>query len=119
MNKFLICAAVLTFSACTPAPQMAPVQSERIVAADLPGEPSIARYTDATLSGLKPGRPFPFSADVCVRLLDNATIVPFKAEGSFLIGCPKHERGALADRIRDGAKVVANTRHWVVLNVQG
>jgi hypothetical protein len=34
-----------------------------------------------------------------------------------LIACPKHEKGALEDRMAEGARVVGHARHWTLLQV--
>ena len=38
-------------------------------------------------------------------------------DGKMLIACPKHEIGALEDRIRQGARVIAHAKHWTVLDI--
>ena len=80
-------------------------------------QPTTHRYTDAIDSGLRILKPYPNPDDVCA-LVDKASLPSeLAAKYGQLIACPKHEKGALGDRIREGAIVVAHARHWTVLRV--
>ncbi|MEO0343105.1 MAG: hypothetical protein AAF198_06675 [Pseudomonadota bacterium] len=41
----------------------------------------------------------------------------FEKEGTFLIGCLTHEKGAIADRNSEGAIVVGQVNSWSILQV--
>lgn len=90
---------------------------DAIVASDTADRPTTYRYTEPHQSGLDALRPFPSAGDVCQLVAKNDLVAPFMQSGEMLIACPKHELGALTDRQNDGARVVANTRHWVVLEL--
>ena len=49
----------------------------------------------------------------------NETSVPTELvnDGKMLIACPKYEIGALEDRIRQGARVIAHAKHWTILDI--
>lgn len=96
--------SVLALSACAPK-------------LDFAAEPTTFNYTDANLSGLSPLRAYPAADDVCQVIRENDAIRPDPADGSILIACPKHEKGALQDRIGERAKVLAHARHWTILSV--
>lgn len=81
-------------------------------------DPTTFNYTEANLSGLSPLRPYPSAGDVCELLRDSKRTEMLKLEGQVLIACPKHEKGAIADRQAEGARVVGNAKHWVVLSVK-
>ncbi|MFL4469718.1 hypothetical protein ACERZ8_07490 [Tateyamaria armeniaca] len=80
-------------------------------------EPTTSRYTDPSESGLVAVRPFPGPDDVCVVVGENDLTREFLDDSATLIGCPKHETGAIADRAAQGARVVAHARHWTLLSV--
>lgn len=84
---------------------------------DYDATPTAYKYSDALDSGLKTLAPYPNADDVC-RIVDE-TSVPnvLVKQGKSLIACPKHEFGALEDRIKEGAAVIAHAKHWSVLRV--
>lgn len=82
------------------------------------GEPTTLNYTEASLSGLRPLRPYPNPDDVCELLGKSKNIEVLAVDGRNLIACPKHEKGAINDRQAEGAKVVGNAKHWVILSVK-
>ncbi|WP_152563314.1 hypothetical protein [Ruegeria halocynthiae] len=84
---------------------------------DFGEEPTTFRYTEASASGLNAVRPYPTAEDVCQVIRENQEIRDPVDDGSFLIACPKHERGAISDRQNEGAQVVAQARHWTILSV--
>lgn len=80
-------------------------------------EPTSHSYTDAIDSGFGTLKPYPNPDDVCA-VVDKASLpTELAAKYGQLIACPKHEKGALGDRIREGAIVVAHAKHWTVLRV--
>ena len=81
-------------------------------------DPTTYNYTEASRSGLKTVRPYPSPDDVCQLLRVNRAVEDLVVEDRTLIACPKHEKGALADRRRAGARVVGNSTHWVILSVK-
>ena len=78
-------------------------------------EPTTSNYTEPSVSGLSFSDHYPTSNDVCVILKNTSFTEPFVKEGYFLMACPKHEKGAISDRMHERAVVVANTKHWAVL----
>ncbi len=84
---------------------------------DYGAEPTTFKYTEAGTSGLNPVRPYPTPEDVCQIISENREIREPVNDGSFLIACPKHERGAISDRQSEGAQVIAHARHWTILSV--
>ncbi len=84
---------------------------------DYGAKPTTFRYTEAGISGLNAVRPYPTPDDVCEVISENQAIREPANDGSFLIACPKHERGAINDRRGEGAKVIAYARHWTILSV--
>ncbi|WP_224826649.1 hypothetical protein [Cognatishimia sp. MH4019] len=82
-----------------------------------PEEPTIFEYTSPEISGLMPVRAFPNPDDVCQLLGDSTATAALEEDGRRLIACPKHEKGAMEDRRKQGARVVANATHWVILSI--
>ena len=80
-------------------------------------EPTTHSYTDAIDSGLRILKPYPNPDDVCGVVDKTSLPTELAAKYGQLIACPKHEKGALGDRIREGAIVVAHAKHWTVLKV--
>ena len=75
-------------------------------------------YTAPSKSSLSVLRSFPNRDDVCVLLNSNSLIEPFEVEGHFIIACPKHETGAIADRkALDKAVIVGDVKNWVIMRV--
>ena len=81
-------------------------------------EPTTLSYTEPKASRLKAIRPYPSPDDVCQVIGENAFTAEFIDDAYLLIGCPKHEKGAIADRKLEGAKVVAHAKHWTLLNIR-
>lgn len=86
-------------------------------ALDYGSEPTTSNYTEPYVSGLRAGKPYPSAEDVCQTIEPNKATRELDKAGFFLIGCPKHERGAIADRVAEGASVVAQSRHWTLLQL--
>ncbi|MCJ8335745.1 MAG: hypothetical protein MJH10_16155 [Epibacterium sp.] len=80
--------------------------------------PTIFTYTETGISGLREIRPYPTSDDVCQEIHTPKELKSEVAAPSFLIACPKHEKGAIEDRQSiDGAKVIAHAKHWTILKI--
>lgn len=75
------------------------------------------RYTEPKASGLKAVRPYPTPDDVCQVIGENRVTQELLDDSSLLIACPKHEQGAIGDRRREGAQIVAHAKHWTLLRV--
>lgn len=71
----------------------------------------------AIVSGLRTIAPFPNHDDVCRSVDETSVPTELVKDRKMLIACPKHEIGALEDRIRQGAKVIAHAKHWTVLDI--
>lgn len=80
-------------------------------------EATTTRYTEPSGSGIVALRPFPNPEDVCQVIAPSNLPDELNDDDLLLIGCPKHEEGAIEDRQRDGAKVVGQTRHWTLLQI--
>lgn len=80
-------------------------------------EPTTTRYTPPAASRLVGVRPYPGPEDVCQVIGENDATVELLDHTTLLIGCPKHETGALEDRQAEGAKIVAHARHWTLLEL--
>ncbi len=80
-------------------------------------EPTILSYTKPELSGLSPIRPFPKPDSICQLLGKSENTSLLRIKGRALIACPKHEKGAIADRLYERARVVGNAKHWAILSV--
>ncbi len=73
--------------------------------------------TEPSASGLSAVRPYPNPDDVCQVIRENGAIREPANDGTILIACPKHERGAISDRKNEGAEVIGHAKHWTVLAV--
>ncbi len=80
-------------------------------------EPTTTRYTEPAQSGLIGLRPFPTPDDVCQVIGENSLTNPFLGDASLLVGCPKHERVAIAMRLREGGQIVAQAKHWTLISM--
>ena len=80
--------------------------------------PTTYNYTEASRSGLKTLRPYPNPDDVCMLLKENRAVEDLIVEDRTLPACPKHEAGAIGDRRKDGARVVGNSKHWVIMSIK-
>ncbi|MEP0960479.1 MAG: hypothetical protein ABJQ70_22055 [Roseobacter sp.] len=80
-------------------------------------EPTISSYTLPSASGVVSVKPYPNPDDVCQIIKEDDSIREPVDDGSILIACPKHEKGALRDREREGADVIAQAKHWTILTV--
>ena len=77
----------------------------------------IPRYSPPEESGLVAVRPFPADRDVCQVIGENDLTNQYLDDSATLIGCPKSEAGAIADREAEGARQVGEVGAWVVLSV--
>jgi len=80
-------------------------------------QPTRFDYTPPEESGLIGIRPYPTPADVCMVIGENDLTENLIDDQSLLIACPKHEKGAIGDRKREGARELAHARHWTLLSV--
>lgn len=76
-----------------------------------------AAYSRPAQSGLVAVRPYPNANDVCQVIGENEVTATYLDHTTLLIGCPAHKRGAIADRIRDGATRLDHIGAWVLLSV--
>lgn len=83
---------------------------------DLGPEPTLFEYTEPEQSGLVSGRAYPNPEDVCRVIGENDLTRGYLDDSQLLIGCPKHERGAIADRLQEGARIVGSAAHWTLLH---
>jgi len=74
-------------------------------------------YSPPEDSGLIGVRPYPNADDVCVVIGENELTQDYLDDSATLIGCPTHERGAISDRISDGAVTLETVGKWVLLSV--
>ena len=81
--------------------------------------PLIYSYTEPMESGLIGMRPYPDVTDVCLVIRETTLTAPYMKKGRLLIGCPKHETGAIGDRISEGGIVAAYGKHWILLQMPG
>jgi hypothetical protein len=84
---------------------------------DYGSEPTRFGYTEPEASGLIGVRPYPNPDDVCMVIGENALTVELLDDAAILVGCPKHERGAIGDRLRDGGQVVGQAKHWTLISI--
>ena len=84
---------------------------------DFGANPTTFDYTEPSASGLSSVRPYPNPDDVCQVIRENEAIREPVSNGTFLIACPKHERGAIRDRLNEGAEVIGHAKHWTVMVV--
>lgn len=73
--------------------------------------------TSLPVSGLQTTGPFPGPNHVCRAVLPSAETLRLTTERNNLIACPSHERGAIADRERDGFNVVGPVRTWTLMQI--
>lgn len=86
-----------------------------------PADPSLPTrfdYTPPEDSSLIGVRPYPIDAGVCMVMGENDLTESLIEDKRLLIGCPKHEMGAIGDRKIEGARVVAYQGHWALLSLQ-
>ncbi len=80
-------------------------------------EPTRFTYSEPKQSGLIAVRPFPGPEDVCQVIGENLVTSPLLDDSAILIGCPKHETGAISDRLADGGQIVAHAKHWTLISM--
>ena len=51
-------------------------------------------------------------------LKENRAVEDLIVKGRTLLACPKHEAGAIGDRRKEGARVVGNSKHWVIMSIK-
>lgn len=88
-----------------------------ITSLDYGSEPTRSTYSAPERSGLIAVRPFPNPDDVCQVIGENLLTANLLDDSAILIGCPKHEDVAIANRINDGGQVVAHAKHWTLISM--
>lgn len=84
---------------------------------DYGSEPTRFGYTEPGASGLIGVRPFPNPDDVCQVIGESDLTSELLDDAAILVGCPKHERGAIGDRLREGGQVVGQAKHWTLISI--
>lgn len=79
--------------------------------------PSINTYTEPIESGLVVSRPYPGPAHICRVVRETTLTAPYVRKDMVLIACPKHEVGAISDRMAEGAIMAAFGKYWVLLQM--
>lgn len=74
-------------------------------------------YSPPEESGLVAVRPFPAEDDVCRVIGENDLTSQYLDDSATLVGCPKSEAGAIADREAEGGRQVGVVGAWVLLSV--
>lgn len=100
-----------------PAPRLASAVALAALAAC--AAPTAPSYGPPEASGLVAVRPFPGPEDVCQIIGENALTSDYLDDSSTLIGCPRAETGAIADRKAEGAQVLGEAGDWLLLSVPG
>ncbi|MCV6594227.1 MAG: hypothetical protein OIF48_14835 [Silicimonas sp.] len=72
-------------------------------------------YTPPEASSLIGFGPYPGPGDVCQKIAENDLSNPYLDDTQQLIGCPTHERGAIADRLRDGGELLDRIGDWQLI----
>ncbi|WP_371169095.1 hypothetical protein [Aliiroseovarius sp. 2305UL8-7] len=76
------------------------------------------RYVAPEASGLVALRPYPNPNDICQIIGENEETNDLLDHEHLLIGCPSHERGAIDDRVREGAEILKEVNGWTLLNLR-
>jgi len=63
--------------------------------------------------------PYPSPDDVCKVIGENSLTAELMDDNMLLVGYPRHEKGAIGDRITEGARVVEHSRHLTLLHILG
>jgi len=77
----------------------------------------VTPYSEPDASGLTPIRAYPTVDDVCQEIKTTEALRALTDNNTMLIACPKHENGALRDRMNEGARVVGIQGDWTLLLV--
>ncbi|SMC45983.1 hypothetical protein [Primorskyibacter flagellatus] len=80
-------------------------------------DPATGQVTSASDAGLYAVRPYPDPGSVCQVIGESDATREFLDDAALLIGCPTQQRSAIADRMNEGARVVAQVRQWTLLSV--
>jgi len=80
-------------------------------------EPTTQAYTEPSASGLFAVRPYPNADDVCQVIGENDLTRDLLDDSAILIGCPKHEKGAIMQRVGEGGTIAAHAKHWTLISV--
>ncbi|MEY8880969.1 hypothetical protein [Donghicola sp. XS_ASV15] len=74
-------------------------------------------YSPPWQSGLKEIRPYPFQNSICKEIGYNLVSRDFYDDSKLLVGCPRTEQDAIADRIAEGGVEVGYVHHWTLLHM--
>ena len=74
-------------------------------------------YTPPEASGLPGVRPYPGPEDICQVIGENELTGEYLDHTATLVGCPKHETGAIADRLAEGGMQVDEVGAWVLISI--
>ena len=80
-------------------------------------EPETSMYSPPESSGLISIRPYPGIDDVWQIIGKNSATKDLITNKTTLIGCPSHENGAIKNRVKENAKIVAHTNNWTLLQI--
>lgn len=80
-------------------------------------DPATGQVTSAGDAGLYAVRPYPDPGSVCQVIGESDATREFLDDAALLIGCPSDQQGAIAERMNEGARVVAQVRRWTLLSV--
>jgi len=68
-------------------------------------------------SGLIGVRPYPQPGDVCKVIGEHALTNRYLDHTALLVGCPADASGAIADRLAEGGRTVAQAGHWTLISI--
>ena len=68
-------------------------------------------------SGLVAGAPYRGPDDICRVIGENELTQNYLDHTATLVGCPKRETGAIADREAEGGVIVGQEGSWVLISI--
>ena len=68
-------------------------------------------------SGLVAVAPYPGPDDICRVIGENELTQEYLDHTATLVGCPKRETGAIADRQAEGGVIVGQEGSWVLISI--
>lgn len=118
MSRYFVTLPVLALLVgCNAVPTADRASAPRLDVLGFEPDATTTQYTRPEASGLRGVRAYPGVRDVCQIIGENAATAPLLDDATVLVGCPKHEAGAIAARMSEGASVVAHARHWTLFAV--
>lgn len=106
VNRICLIWMLLILSACS---------SQLVLSYD--EKPSLGSYTSPDKSELLGLSPYPTKNSVC-RVVEESSIPTIDPiEGTMVIACPKHEKGAIADLKSLDATPLGHAKHWSLFRV--